>query len=78
MTNSRPEEALRIGNIKAAIWKNETERGTHFGVTVARIYKDGDTWKTSHSFGRDDLLLVAKVLNEAHSRIFELQALARA
>jgi hypothetical protein len=39
-------------------------------VTVSRLYKDGDNWKDSNSFGRDDLPLVGKVCDQAHSWIF--------
>jgi hypothetical protein len=39
--------------------------------TASRLHKDGETWKRSDSFGRDDLLLVAKVADQAHSWIFE-------
>ena len=37
------------------------------------LYKDGDEWKSTQSFSRNDLLLLAKVADQAHSRIFELQ-----
>ena len=36
-----------------------------------RIYKDGETWKTSESFGREDLPLVAKVADMAHTWLYE-------
>ena len=48
-----------------------TTNGTRHNVSVSRIYKDGDDWKQSDSFGRDDLLLVAKALGMAHTWIFE-------
>ena len=35
--------------------------------------RDGDEWKRTQSFGRNDLLVLAKVADHAHSRIFELQ-----
>ena len=35
--------------------------------------KDGEQWKTTQSFGNNDLLMLAKVADQAHSRIFELQ-----
>lgn len=38
-----------------------------------RLYKDGDKWKSTSTFGRDDLLLLAKVADQAHTRIFQLQ-----
>lgn len=68
--NVRPIHEIRFGRIKAAIWENETQNGTRHNVTVSRLYKDGDDWKDSTSFGRDDLPLVAKVVDQAHSWIF--------
>ena len=37
-----------------------------------RLYKEADQWKTTQSFGRNDLLVLAKVADQAHSRIFAL------
>jgi hypothetical protein len=34
-------------------------------VTLTRLYKDGENWKYSDSFGRDDLPLIEKVADEA-------------
>ena len=68
---NKPVHEVRLGSIKAAIWANDTEKGTRHNVTFARLYKDGDTWKSSESFGRDDLPLVAKVADLAHSWIFQ-------
>ena len=70
-TKARPVHEVRLGRIRAAIWENETQKGTRHNVTVSRLYKDGDDWKDSSSFGRDDLPLVAKVCDQAHSWIFE-------
>ena len=70
-TKARPVHEVRLGRIRAAIWENETQNGTRHNVTVSRLYKDGDDWKDSASFGRDDLPLVAKVCDQAHSWIFE-------
>jgi hypothetical protein len=71
MSKPQPVQEVRLGSVKAAIWENRSENGTRFNVTVARIYKDGDQWKTTDSFGRDDLLLLAKVIDQAHTWIFE-------
>ena len=74
-SNTKPLDEVRIGTVKAAIWRNETDNGSRFNVTFGRIYKDDQgEWKTTHSFGRDDLLVLAKVADKAHSRIFERQA----
>lgn len=70
-TKQQPAHEIRLGAIKVAIWENETTAETRHNVTVTRIYKDGDQWKQTESFGRDDLPLLAKVVDLAHSWIFE-------
>lgn len=70
----RPVHEIRLGRIRAAIWENESENGTRHNVTISRLYKDGDQWKDTGSFGRDDLLLVAKVADLAHSWIYQQQS----
>ena len=70
-TKQKPVHEVRLGAVKAAIWENQTDNGTRFNVTVSRIYKDGEQWKSTDSFGRDDLLLLAKVIDQAHTWIFE-------
>ncbi len=72
---NKPAHEVRIGRIKATIWANPTEQaGLRYGVTVSRLYKDQDgagEWKSSESFGRDDLLTLAKVLDLAHTWIHQ-------
>ena len=70
-SKSRPVHEVRLGKVRASIWENETQNGPRHNVTVSRLYKDGDDWKDATSFGRDDLLLVAKVCDQAHTWIFE-------
>ena len=65
----KPVHEIRLGRIKAAIWANETDNGTRHNVTITRLYKDGDEWKTSTSFGREELPLVAKIADMAHTWI---------
>lgn len=68
----KPVHTLKLGRVKAAIWANQTkDNGTRYNVTVSRLYKDGDNWKESSSFGRDELPLVIKVLDQAHTWMFE-------
>lgn len=68
---NKPIHEIRLGRIKAAIWANSTQAGTRHNVTVTRLYKDGDEWTQASSFGRDDLPLVAKVVDLAHTWIYE-------
>jgi hypothetical protein len=56
-------------NVRAAIWAKDTPMGVRHNATVSRTYKDGDQGKTSGSFGRDDPLLLAKMLDLAHTWI---------
>ncbi len=67
----KPVHEVRFGRIRAAIWENETQNGLLYNVTVSRSYRDGDQWKDSTSFSRDDLPLVAKVADLCHTWIFQ-------
>ena len=73
-TKQQPVHEVRLGAIKATIWENQTTAGTRHNVTVSRIYKDGEEWKQTESFGRDDLQLLAKVVDMAHTWIFQQPA----
>lgn len=71
MEKQKPVHTVRLGRIKATIWANESMNGTWYSVQVCRIYKEGDERKQSDSFGRDDLLLACKVLDQAHTWIYQ-------
>ena len=72
--NRKPIHEIRLGAIKASVWQNDTENGVRYNVTFGRLYKDnGGDWKVSDSFGRDDLLLLAKMADLAHNFIFQKQ-----
>ncbi len=77
-SKQRPVHEVRLGRVRAAIWENQTDNGVRHNVQVRRLYKDGEQWKDSDSFGRDDLPLAMKVLDMAHSWIFEQAAAASA
>ena len=66
-----PVHKIRLGRITAAIWENEGSKGTFYNVTINRCYKDGDERKETTSFGRDDLPLVAKAVDQAHTWCYE-------
>ena len=70
--SNRPAHELRIGAIKATIWGHETANGQRYNVVLGRLYKDAeDAWQTSDNLGRDDLLVAAKLLDQAHTWILE-------
>lgn len=73
MANQKPVHEIRLGKVKAAIWRNETDAGPRYSVTIVRLYKNDqeDRWESSSSFGRDELPLVSKVADQVHSWIFQ-------
>jgi hypothetical protein len=73
-SGNRPVHEIRYRSIRAAIWRNETNGGNMYAVTVSRSYRDGDTWKDSHSFAFDELMNLAKALYDAHSHVAVLMA----
>ena len=72
MANQKPVEEVRIGRVKATIWRNGTDEQPRHNVTFSRLYKEGDQWKSTQSFGRNDLLVLAKVADQ--TRLFQLPA----
>jgi len=69
-TKVQPVEQVRLGAVKAAIWRNEGENGPRFNVTFERLYRNEQgQWRSTFSFGQGDLLLLAKVADGAHTRI---------
>ena len=68
--SNRPVHEIRLGHIKAVVWANETDAGIRHNVSLVRIYRDGEKWATSETFGRDDLPLVSKVADLAHTWIY--------
>jgi hypothetical protein len=73
MATKKPVHEVKLSGIRAAIWANETENGVRHNVTFSRLYKDGEQWKDSTSFRRDDLVIVAKVADLAFSWIWAEQ-----
>ena len=75
---NRPIHTIRYGAIKAAVWRNVVDLGNNsrpmYNVRFSRCYRDGEVWKDSGSFGIDDLLLLAKTADAAHSWILEQRA----
>ncbi len=68
----KPVKNFRLGRIKAAVWENETDQTKFYNVTFARTYlDDAKQYHDTDSFGRDDLPLVAKLADQAHTFIFE-------
>lgn len=57
--NNQPVHKIRHGAVSASIWRTDTEKGSVFNVTFQRSYREGDEWKNTASFGRNNLLVVS-------------------
>ncbi len=68
---SKPVHEVRRGLIRACIWRKNTRSGLRHTVVVTRLFRNGETWKESARFGRDDLPLVRLVLDDAHTWIYQ-------
>ncbi len=77
ITNQKPAAKLRDGAITATLWKREGEHGVFFNTTIARTFKDGDTYKDTNSFSGTDLLKVSRLAEKAYERGLQLQAEAK-
>lgn len=73
----KPVHEIKLGRLVAAIWRNEidSENGgtmVRHNVTFSRLYKpEGEQWRNSSSFGRDDLLLLGKLAERVHAWIYD-------
>lgn len=75
----KPIHTIRLGAIQASVWSNPGQHGPFYDVTIDRRFRDPkEQWQSSSSFGRDDLLVVAKLADVAHTYICERQASERA
>ena len=70
---NKPVDHIRMGKIKANIWANQTSKGIKYNATYSKLYKEGDEWKESFSFDRDDSLLLSKVADMVNTKIFEIE-----
>jgi hypothetical protein len=70
--SKKPVHECRFGLVKVSVWQNQTRKGERHNVTAVRLFRDGDVWRESTHFGRDDLPLLAKAVDMAHTWIFTL------
>ena len=64
-SNPPPAHKIRHGAVSASIWRQETDKGVMFNVTFQRSYKEGEEWKSSSSFGRNNLLVLSLIAARA-------------
>lgn len=67
----QPIHEIRRGLIKVRIWRKRTRDRLRHTITVTRLFRNGDLWKESTRFGRDDIPLMRLALDEAHTWIYQ-------
>jgi hypothetical protein len=75
--SNKPAHRIRSGALEVTIWRNDGEKGTFYSVSASRSYKQSEEWKQSDSFGQDDLLLLGKLFDMAHTWIMGQQQQAK-
>lgn len=73
--SNKPARRIKIGLLSASIWRREHDGRNFYNATFQRAYreKDGEEWKHSDSFGKSDLLELAKLADQAHTAILRLE-----
>ena len=66
----QPIHEVRRGLIKIRIWRSRTRSGMRHTITVTRLFRNGDVWKESTRFGREDIPLMRLLLDVAHTWIY--------
>jgi hypothetical protein len=68
-----PVQTFRLRGLSASIFENHAKSASRT-VTFQRTYRDGDEWKTTTSFGRDDLPIAKLLLERSWQYILDCEA----
>jgi hypothetical protein len=77
MATAKPVHKIRAGQVSCALWENELNlsggrKVKALKATLERRYKDSDgTWKSSGSFGRNEIPLAVYCLQKAFEYIID-------
>jgi len=77
MANNKPKEKLSAGAVSCALWENEltTRDGRQIVVlkaSIERRYRDASgAWKSSNSFGRNEVAQAIYCLSKAYAAMME-------
>ncbi len=74
----KPVKVFRLRGVTASVFANQAKSEgrdiTFHKVSVQRIYKDGDEWRTTTNFGRDELPIAQLLMSRAWEFILDAEA----
>ena len=77
-TAQKPVESFRLRGVSASIFanhvKSEGRDRTFHKVSLQRHYKDGEEWKQTTSFSRDDLPVLATLIERSWNYILDAES----
>lgn len=74
-SSNKPVKRIQLRGITASVFKNLSDNGVPFyKVSVTRTFKDGDDYKTTTAFNRDDLPSVWEVARGAWLEVIRLES----
>ena len=77
---NKPVQAFRVRGISVAIFANEVSskdgrrQYTMHNVSLQRTYRDGDEYKTTSVFRRDDLPILQRLVQQAWDYIVKVES----
>src|SRR5947209_9690379 len=76
--SNKPVKVYRARGVKAAIFENKSntngQESVWHKVSLQRVYKQGEEWKTTNGLGRDDLPVARLLLQRAWEWVIEAEA----
>ena len=74
----KPVKVFRLRGIAASVFANQTQVDgqtvSYHKVTIQRTYRDGDEYKTTTSFSRDDLPIVSLLVSRAWEFVLDTES----
>ena len=69
-----PVKKLEDYPYTASVWRNQSDKGPYYTVTVTRSFRDENgEYKNTHSIPSNDLLRVSELQRSAHQFVLELR-----
>jgi hypothetical protein len=63
----KPIKVFKVGAVEAAIFENQTAKGTMKNMVLSKRYKTSEgEWKSTNSFGASDIPKASLALNKAY------------